>query len=407
MPFMTPKPAKKINRKTILLILGIMLIAANLRGPMTSIAPLFDTIKTHFQLSGSVVGLLTSVPLLMLALISPFCGKLAQRYGLERVLFFAMCVMAAGIILRSTGSIFWLFSGTALIGVGIALGNVLLPAIVKRDFPQYIAFMTASYALIMGIAAATISALVVPLSEQLSSTWMGALASAGVFTLLAIVFWLPQVSASNKHKSMLQDNIQPLAKPIWRYTLAWQVTFFLACNSSVYYTMISWLPEILHDSGLDSSEAGKLHGLMQLTSAAAGILQLLILHKMRDQRLLAIATTALSTLALLGLWLLPTFAALWSALFGFGNGATFILALAFFGFRSNNASQAAALSGMAQAVTYLLAALAPWLMGKLHDSYGGWQEVFILCLLLNTGIALFGFFAGRDIQLPTEKKHSS
>lgn len=397
--FMAASSQRTIDSKTILLVLGIMLIAANLRGPMTSIAPLFETIRVHFSLSASTVALLTSLPLLILAIVSPFCARLARRFGLERVLFFAMCIMASGIILRSTGSLFWLFAGTALIGVGIALGNVLLPAMVKRDFPGHIALMTASYALIMGIAAAIISALVVPLSQQLSSHWMGALSSAGVFTFLAIIVWLPQLGSATRNKSMLETNTRPLLKPIWRYALAWQVTFFLACNSAVYYTMVSWLPEILRDSGLDSSDAGKLHGLMQLTSAAAGILQLLILHRLRDQRLLAFATTGLSALALYGLWVAPAYAAFWSALFGFGNGATFILALAFFGLRTNNASQAAALSGMAQAVTYSLAAIAPWLMGLLHDSYAGWREVFILCLLLNTGIACFGLFAGRDIQL--------
>lgn len=404
---MSAKLARHFNSKTALLILGIMLIAANLRGPMTSIAPLFDTISNHFQLSGSVVALLTSVPLLILALVSPFCGRLAQRFGLERVLFFAMCIMAAGITLRSTGSLFWLFAGTALIGVGIAIGNVLLPAIVKREFPGHIAILTASYALIMGIAAAIISSLVVPLSEQLSSTWMGALASAGIFTFFAIIVWLPQLSTATSEKGTQPQPIRPLTKPIWRHTLAWQVTLFLACNSSVYYSMVSWLPEILRDSGLDSSDAGKLHGLMQLTSAAAGILQLLILHRLRDQRLLALATTSLSGIALLGLWLAPNFAAFWSALFGFGNGATFILALAFFGLRTSNVNQAAALSGMAQAVAYLFAAIAPWLMGVLHDATGGWQEVFVFCLVLNTGIAFFGVFAGRDVLLPVADTYHS
>lgn len=389
--------SRRFSVSRLLLIAGILLIASNLRAPMTSVAPLFGVIQEYFSLTASTAGLLTSLPLFVLAVMSPLCAGLAARFGLARMLFFAVCAISAGVVVRSAGSLPLLFAGTALIGVGIATGNVLLPALVKRDFPHHIPLLTSVYALMMGIVAALISASVVPLANVLSGGWLWALAISAIPAFLSVLIWLPQLR--HNHSVSPVAAAPALKRPVWRYRLAWQITFFLACNSVVYYTMISWLPAMLHDAGFNAAFAGRLHGLMQLASALSGFLILAVLPRVKDQRALAALTTAVAMLGIVGLWLLPGWSLIWSFLFGFGNGATFILALSFFGLRTVHAGQAAALSGMAQCVAYLLASLAPWLMGKLHDVSGSWVEVFLACAVINAGIAVLGMFAGRTVQI--------
>lgn len=395
---MPSTPQALFSRSNLLLVLAILFLAANLRGPMTSIAPLFSFIQADFQLSDATVGLLTSLPLLVLAFLSSLCAPLARKFGLERMLFIAILAISLGIFIRSSGSLAMLYLGTAFIGVGIASGNVLLPALVKRDFPQHIAKLTSAYALTMGIAAALISALMVPLSFYFSGSWLSALSFANVIALPALLLWVLQLKRKSR-PAVEQESSAKLSKPIWRYALSWQVAFFFACNSAAYYTLISWLPAILTSQDYSPSHAGHLHGLMQLASAGAGLLQVLLLHRLKDQRGIALFTTAIATCAVAGLWLMPQWAMIWAPLYGFGNGATFILALAFFGLRTNNMAEAAALSGMAQSCAYLFAAFAPWLMGKLYSISLTWDSVLIVLIIINSLIAVFGLFAGRNIKI--------
>lgn len=387
---------RRISLSATLLLMGIVLLAMNLRGPMTSIAPLLNMIQNHFGITPSTAGLLTSVPLLVLAIMSPFCANLAARFGLERMLFVAIVSILAGVLIRSSTSLPLLYIGTCFIGVGIALGNVLLPSLVKREFPNHIAVVTSVYALSMGVAAALLSATVVPLAIN-GLDWYGALAVAAIVAFISALLWLPQLK---RPKNQLIDAVPAGGFKLWRYPLAWQITFFLSCNSMVYYVMIGWLPAMATDAGFDARDAGNLHGLMQLASSFSGFLLLAVLPYCKDQRIVAVMTTAISMLGLLGIWLLPSAAYYWSFLFGFGNGATFILALSFFGMRTHNNQQAAALSGMAQSISYLLAALAPWLMGSLHEFTGSWTQVLIGCVVINSALALLSVFVGRQIQIP-------
>lgn len=380
------------------IVLGILLIAANLRGPMTAVAPLLDDIQQYFSLSSAGSGMMTSLPLLVLAIISPLCASVAFRFGLERVLMAGLLLILAGVATRSFGTLSALFTGTALIGVGIAIGNVLLPGLVKRDFPKKLAVITSGYALTMGIAAAIMSAMAIPLSRFFEAGWRFALLSAGVFTLLAVVVWLPRVFGKNTAETSLAPATG--SKPVWRHPLAWQVTFFMGLNSFVYYIFISWLPAILQHAGYAADRAGEIHGLMQLSSAFPGIILMAVLHRLKDQRGLVLIACFTELVGILGLLFFPSQALVWSLVFGFGNGATFILALSFIGLRTVNATQAASLSGLAQCFGYLLAAFGPSLMGWLHDISGSWQSTLTICAFLTVTIATFGLLAGRALQIP-------
>ncbi|EHN9014632.1 CynX/NimT family MFS transporter [Salmonella enterica subsp. enterica serovar Infantis] len=379
-----------------LLIAGILMIATTLRVTFTGAAPLLETIRSDYGLSTAQTGLLTTLPLLAFALVSPLAAGIARRFGMERSLFAAMLLICAGIALRSLPSAALLFAGTAIIGCGIALGNVLLPGLIKRDFSQHVARLTGAYSLTMGAAAALGSALVVPLVLH-GFGWRGALLMLMLFPLLAFLIWLPQWRTTRS--ANLSSSRALHERGIWRSPLAWQVTLFLGLNSLIYYVIIGWLPTILISHGYSEAQAGSLHGLLQLATAAPGLAIPLILHRFNDQRWIAALVSLLCAVGAAGLWFVPGQAIIWTLLFGFGSGATMILGLTFIGLRASSAHQAAALSGMAQSVGYLLAACGPPVMGKLHDASGSWYLPLSGVTVLAIIMAIFGLYAGRDREI--------
>lgn len=395
---MTLSPALR-GKNTGLLIAGILMIATTLRVTFTGAAPLLEAIRADYGLTTAQTGLLTTLPLLAFALVSPLAAPIARRYGMERSLFAAMLLICLGIAVRSLPSPCFLYSGTAIIGCGIALGNVLLPGLIKRDFSQHVAKLTGAYSLTMGAAAALGSALVVPLALH-GFGWRGALFMLMTFPLLAFLIWLPQWH--NTAQASLSTSRALHTRGIWRSALAWQVTLFLGINSLIYYVIIGWLPAILISQGYSESQAGSVHGLLQLATAAPGLLIPLILHRFNDQRSIAAGVSLMCAIGTAGIWLMPGQAVLWTLLYGFGSGATMILGLTFIGLRASSAHQAAALSGMAQSVGYLLAACGPPLMGKIHDARGDWHIPLMMVAVLSLVMAVFGLCAGRNREIATQ-----
>ncbi|WP_373386035.1 CynX/NimT family MFS transporter [Raoultella ornithinolytica] len=384
------------GRRHLLLIAGILFIASTLRVTFTGAAPLLDAIRADYGLSTAQTGMLTTLPLLAFGLVSPLAAGVGRRLGIERSLLVALVLICLGIGLRSLPSTALLFGGTAIIGCGIALGNVLLPGLIKRDFSQHVARMTGAYSITMGGAAALGSAMVVPLALA-GFGWHGALLMLMVFPLLALLVWLPQTRKTAT--APLTGSGAMHNRGIWRSSLAWQVTLFLGINSLVYYVIIGWLPAILQSLGYSEAQAGSLHGLLQLATAAPGLAIPLILHRLKDQRAIAIIVALMCAISACGLWFWPGQAVVWTLVFGFGSGATMILGLTFIGLRANSAHQAAALSGMAQTIGYLLAACGPPLMGKIHDANGDWQIPLLAVALISVVMALFGALAGRDREI--------
>jgi len=244
----------------------------------------------------------------------------------------------------------------------------------------------------MGGAAALASASAVPLAAAFG--WQAALAACLIFALLAIMTWSGQLSRHTKPATGTAT--PPHGGKVWRSALAWQVTLFMGINSFLYYVLVAWLPAILTSSGLSPAAAGSLHGVMQLATAIPGLLLGPIVNRMRDQRLIAAAIGVLMGIALMGFIIAPAGAMIWSFCFGLGSGGGVLLALMFMGLRASSAHQAAALSGMAQCVGYLLAACGPTLAGKLHELTGSWSLPLSIGAVLTVVMIGFGTMAGRQ-----------
>jgi CP family cyanate transporter-like MFS transporter len=398
-----PHAGRPANGRRWVLLLGILLIAASLRAPITAIGPLLHTVSVALHLGATEAGMLTTLPLLAFAAVSPFAALLAREYGLERALFGALAAIIAGIATRSAGATWTLYLGTAVAGSGIAVGNVLLPSLLKRDFPGSITTITAIYALVMGVAAAAGSALVVPIAHAHGLGWPFALAVLAVLPVAAGLAWLPQL---RMHTAPAPDTARPPhGGPVWHSALAWQVTLYMGLTSFIYYVAIAWLPAMLAQMGYTPERAGSLHGLMQFASGAPGLLLLPLLPRLKDQRALAFVSPLLGAAGLLGLLYAPSFATLWIFLFGAGLGAALILSLSFVSLRASSPSQAATLSAMAQSLGYLMAAVGPALFGAVHDVTGNWSIALSLCAGLCVVMAVIGLGAGRSAQIGHAARH--
>ncbi|MFA0088691.1 MFS transporter [Vibrio sp. 10N.261.51.F12] len=385
----------------ILCFVGIMLLALNLRAPFTSFAPLVDQLMNGLNLSSSLIGIVTALPLVMFALFSPLCPRLISKIGLEKVLCLALMLIFSGVLIRSSGSVIGLYLGTASIGIGIAFGNVSLPVVVKLSFAARIGVMTSLYTLTMGIGATASSALMVPLSYLAFwgfEGWQIALMFNLVFPILAFTYWGPKVGQSRTSVMKKTHAHYPLPKLI-KQPMAWFITLVLGLNSFTFYTLAGWIPKILIDWSYSELQAGYIYSLLQFSTIMPGLVLAPLMARGVSSFILIKIAACMSFTGVLGLVLAPHFAVAWVVLFGFGNCATFIVALSFISLRTHSPGQAATLSGMAQSVGYALAAVGPSLIGSLHQATSSWHIPIALVAFFAFMCFVFAWLTTLDIEL--------
>ncbi|MEU6586598.1 MFS transporter [Nocardia sp. NPDC046763] len=386
------------RRPALWLLIGIVLIAANLRVALTGVGPLLPDIERSTGLSGIWSGLLGALPLLTFAATSPLVGRTAHRFGSPRVLGNSLLVLVAGLFVRSLPGAFFLFAGTVAVAAAIAYGNVLLPAVIKSCVPEdRIGQMTAVYVTVMGLFAAVSSGVSVPLAENLPGGWRTALGCWSLLAAVAFLAFLPQY----RHEPRIGSTPELRERIPWRSGLAWQVSLFMGLQSLGFYTTIAWLPSIVHDQGVGASAAGWQLFLFQIAGLVSSSALPLLTRRWRDQRIMAAAASVISALGFALLVVAPELAVASSVLIGLGGGACLVLALSFQGQRAANPAQAAALAAMAQSVGYLVAAVGPLLLGALHDLTGGWTPPLLLLVTLALVQAAVGTRAGRGLHLKT------
>jgi CP family cyanate transporter-like MFS transporter len=374
-----------------LLLLGLVLVALNLRPALSSMAPLLADVSASLGLSAARAGLLTTLPVLCLGLFAPTAPLLARRFGAERVVLGILLALAAGIILRSSFGEAGLFVGSLIAGASIGIIGVLLPGIVKRDFPRQAGTMTGVYTMALCLGAALAAGASVPLSHYFGDSWSIGLGFWVLPALVAALAWLPQVG--HKHGA---HHVAYRVKGLLRDRLAWQVTLYMGLQSSLAYIVFGWLPSILIGRGLSATEAGlALSGsiIVQLFSSLAAPW---LATRGKDQRLAIVVVMLLTLGGLFGCLYAPLDGLWgWAILLGLGQGGTFSLALTLIVLRSRDSHVAANLSSMAQGFGYTLASMGPLAVGVLHDWTGGWGATGWVFAVIGLGAIITGLGAGR------------
>lgn len=384
---------KKLTWKSILFLCSVVFIASTLRAPIVAVGPVIPDIVKALSLSPALVSLITTIPLLCFAFGSAFMPKVSKSLGLEYTLLYAIVLLVLGLLIRPLGNIFYLFLGSTFLGLAITTGNVLMPAFIKKVFPNRVGWVTAFYLVSMNLT----SALAVGYSIEMGKVFdLGWKSSIGIWVLLSVVaffFWLPNLKLQPKKRKKNKRVITGL----WNSPLAWKISIFMGTQSVIFYVFAAWLPTVLQDWGMTASDSGWMLSYVQMGQVPMMLLGPLLADKMKSQvgMVWGIFITLLSGLLLIIIWE-TTFILLASILVGIAVGLAFALSTMFFVLRTKNVEEAAELSGMAQSVGYFLAACFPPLFGVLYAATSSW-EIPLYTLIGVTFLLLFmGLPASRD-----------
>lgn len=384
--------SSKLNKKWFLL--SMMLVAANLRLPITIIPPLLSTIEKDLGIPKSLAGLITSIPLITFAILSPVIVKVAKRLGNELTIFVFFILLIAGSYLRIIPAVWALMLGTFLAGVGIDSGNVLVPALIKDHLPNQIPLGTSLYTMSMLLIGAIGTALSGVLITKVSL--QTTLAVLSVVAIIALVFWIPNLRYN--HRESDQNDEKKQYRSVWNQNLGWLITAFFGLQSIVYYSFVTWLPSILQSHGISTIFASNLLTLLQLSGLPCSFIVPFLSVRKNGFRSLLIMLFIGYAIAPLG-YLISTsnavFLTIITIVTGFGSGLAFNMAVVFFTEKTTNPTQTAEVSGMAQSAGYLLAAIGPVLFGFIENTSGSWNLIILILVILSTLLALSGLLVAR------------
>jgi CP family cyanate transporter-like MFS transporter len=391
-----PSPADR-PRKLLLVGFAIVLTALNLRTAVTSVGPVLEELQAGLGLSSGQAGLVTTMPVICFALIGFAASPLTARFRDGHVLAGALLAMAVGLVGRALAGSFWLFLvGTAVAMVGGALGNVMLPSLVKKWFPRRTGLLVGAYSAALSLGGAVAAASAAPIASAVGGDdgWRWAL---GVWAILALVSALPWLGVPAF--STAQPGARPPAlrlRAFARSPLAIALAVFFGLQSLEAYVVIGWSAQYLRDSGLSAATAGLLLAINSFVVIPLNAVIAPLTVRPRAQRPLLVLFIVCYVAGWLGLWFAPTTVPwVWMVLLAVGMGS-FPMVLALIGMRARTPETTAGLSTVAQGWGYLLAAAGPLLVGVLHGATGGYDAMFVLVLAGVAGLAVSGWLITRD-----------
>jgi CP family cyanate transporter-like MFS transporter len=383
------------TKRSIFALLALIFISLVLRPPVGSIGPLVDELKRVEGLSLFQVGLLTSIPVVCFGLGAFASPALVKRLTLNRAMMWVLVALLIASVLRLVGGFVPLMTFTVIIGLAIAVGNVLIPTIVREQFPDKLALITGVYVTLLAISASLSASIAVPTSDYLGG-WRMALAIWLLPTLAAIIFWYP-VSKVSKHSEVTTEvTHSEERRAVLRSPLAWAIVAFFGLQSTGFYALLNWLPSLLIDRGYTPVEAGTLLGLCTSIGIPTGFLIAMVIRRFKSLSVLAVVVSAFTLSGLVILWLEPRQAVLACVVTGFGFAATFPLSLTLVGSRASTSTQTTQLSALSQGWGYLIAAVGAFIFGYLKDVTGDWTSSLSVMIALTAIQLVAGAFAGRD-----------
>ncbi|TDD45263.1 MFS transporter [Kribbella antibiotica] len=369
----------------------VFLVALCLRPALTAVGPVLPRIGADEGLGETAQGLLAALPLLAFAAASPLVHFASRRFGMERTVLISLFVLAVSSVARSYTGAAGLWIGTVVIGASIAVGNVLVPVILKRDYAAHVSRATGIYTAFITGGAALASIVAVPIAD--AADWRLSLAIWGGLALLAALIWLPRSLGAEPPPPVVSRGAELVS--VWRQPMAWLVTGFMGLQSTSFYLLVNWLPTIEISTGISERTAGVHVFLFQGFGLIGGLTIPRLLKNPVSQRAGAVTASVPIVVALLGLLLAPGLAVLWAIIAGLGQGAALVAALTLISLRGRTPLETAQLSGMAQSIGYLLAATGPVIAGALTQQTGSWHATLIAFAGLSAVQIALGAFAGR------------
>lgn len=374
-----------------LVLCAMILLATNMRAPIVALGSIAPVVKDALDISEFQIGWLGAVPMLSFAvgaLISPTIGK---RFGLENTLIAMIGLLTVGMIIRTaipTWSGFLI--GTLLLTLAIGFANTLAAPVIKQRTPQHIPLITGLFSLTMTTAAGIVAGVVLPLSEQVGWQWaLGGWTILGVFAFVIWLFLRVRLGSSN-HQAVIPAALGSSDISMWRTTFAWQIAIFMGLQSLLFYTVASFLPSIWVSKGLSAVSAGQMGSVFQFMAPVSILSLTWLVNRGRPIQALAVFAAVLNVVGILGVSYLSTdLAWLWSGMMGMGCSAIFTLSMMLFSMRTYTTNQASELSGMAQAVGYVIAFFGPLGTGWLHEMTSSWSmPLFIMLILMIVNVVI-------------------
>ncbi len=392
----TSTAAGRTATGTVSVVVGIVLVAFNLRAGIAAVSPLLPDIRDDLGISRGAAGLLTTLPVLCFGALSTAAAGLGRRIGSDRAVVLGMLVLAVASGVRLLPSAAWFFAGTVVLGAAITIGNVLTPTLVKEHVPgRHVGSVTGLYtgALIGGAAVAS------AISAPLASTglgWRGALLVWAVPPVVAAVAWIWVRRGAPAGHSGPTSGDTPSHKSPMNGWMTWALALFMGTQSLAYFAVLAWLPALLRDHGVGAGRAGLALSLFNLFGIATALVIPALAARSADQRALALSVCGCWAVAVVGLLLEPTAYLVWSVLAGLAQGAAISLAFALIVLRARTADVARRLSGRVQSTGYLIGAAGPIVLGALRDGTRSWNASLAALLVAVALMAVGAWGAGRN-----------
>jgi CP family cyanate transporter-like MFS transporter len=361
-----------------LVILGIVVLAFNLRPAAVSVGPVLGEVSDGLGMTTTQTGILTSLPVLAFALFGALAPRLARLVGLHRLTLGALLCVVVGLALRASVSSPPVFLVLSLLALsGMATANVLLPSLVKQHFPDHVGLLSSIYSTALAIGLTSASVLTVPISEAYDG-WRSGLVAWSFTAGIAVLPWLGLIGHDRRPEEA-EGRIG--LRDVARTRLGWLMALFFGLQSLQAYSIFGWFAELYRDAGFSAHTAGLLLGVITGISIPLSFVIPTLVARTHNQAALMYTLMACYPAGYLGLIFAPHAGALaWAALVGIGT-TTFPLILTLIGLRARTSAGTAALSGFAQSTGYLIAGVGPFGVGVLHDLSGGWT-VPLLALLV-------------------------
>ena len=427
----------------------VFLVALNLRPAIAAVGPLLTRIGADLNWGEGVQGILAAMPLWAFAAISPLVGLVTARIGTDTTVAVALGLLAVGDIVRSVGGQTCVWLGTVGVGAAIAIGNVLVPAIAKRDFRERVSAATGVYSGCITAGSAIAGATAVPLADLLVG-WRPSLAFWAVPPLVVLALWLARLRHTSRRatvgmrcgeagesradaaavcaamppalgaksvasgagdsskcpdarvpRSGTGDDARPAGDvasnpaPLWRRPMTWWVTLYMGLQSAAFYTMSNWLPSVSAGAGFDEGTAGMHLFLFQSIGIVSGLLVPMLMQVGGNQVCAALVSSLPMVAAYVGMLTLPQAMMVWSIVGGCGQGSTLVVALSLIALRGTTAQETVRLSGIAQSLGYLLASIGPAAFGMLAELSGAWTAPLLLALALAAAQCVVAVLVGR------------